>query len=92
MVDSIATVSRFLRAIKRRALDGDVGLAELTAVASLTVELRQTIDALVDVLLDQDDASYQEIAIALGITRQAAFKRYPGQSARPAGGQPSNLR
>jgi hypothetical protein len=67
-----------------------VGLVELTAVANLAVDVRQTIDVMADVLLAADGESYSGIAAALDITRQAAFKRYPGRSSRSAGGQPSN--
>lgn len=54
---------------------------------------------LVDIAIDtaclnalHDDASYREVGEALGMTFQAAAKRYPGASTRRPGGQPGNLR
>jgi hypothetical protein len=75
-----------------RAREGEMGLAELTALAELIPVLTDTIDAVALHLLRYDEASYREIAIALGITRTAAVKRYRGNSTRPVGGREARLR
>jgi hypothetical protein len=50
------------------------------------------IDEIAQHLLAVEECSYREVGIALGISRQAAEKRYPDPSARPAGGQWAGLR
>jgi hypothetical protein len=91
MLDTISAASRFVTSFVTNTYAGHGGLAELAAIADLE---RQLVDARDDVarhLLRHDDA-YREIAVALGITPQAAAKRYPGVSSRPAGGQEGRLR
>lgn len=92
MVGSIEAARRLVRAATRNTRDGYGGLAELAALVELRDEVEVAIDAGALHLLANDDASYREVAVALGITRQAAMKRYPEASSRPQGGQPGNLR
>jgi len=92
MLESVDACARFLRAFRRRTRDGDAGLAELAAVAALRDDLDSAVDEIARHLLAADDCSYREIGVALGISPQAAAKRYPGASGRPAGGQRAGLR
>lgn len=92
MLHTIDAVRGMIIAQERRTRNGEGGLAELTALAELDDVLRRTVDGIARHLLERDDCSYREIGVALGISAQAAAKRYPGVSSRPAGGQPSWLR
>ena len=92
MLESIGAARRFVRAFVARTRAGDGGLAELAAVAELHRETDHAIDAIAHHLLKVEDCSYREIGVALGISPQAAAKRYPQASGRPAGGQRSGLR
>jgi len=92
MLDSIGAARRFVAAFVERTRRGDGGLAELAAIVALADEIDTAIDAIATELLTANDHSYREIGVALGITAQAAAKRYPGASSRTAGGQPSCLR
>ena len=74
-----------------RTRRGEGGLAELTAITELNKSLMIAINEISIHLLAHEDCSYREIGIALGITSQAAAKRYPGASSRPAGGQRAGL-
>jgi hypothetical protein len=89
---SLDAVRRFLRAAVTRTLNGEGGLAELTTMVEIVDDVLAAIDVMVVQLLEHDDASFREISIALGITQQAAAKRYHGRSQRRPGGQPANLR
>lgn len=82
---------RIVRAYGRRAGAGDI-----TTLSEL-VRLRETIDRAMDdaaLALRRDHmASYAELGRELGITRQAAAKRWPTPGVgRRVGGQPGNLR
>lgn len=89
---AMGAAQRFVDAVAGHTADGVGGLAELNALADLERRVRDVIDETAFRLLAHDDASYREVGIALGITRQAAENRYPRSSSRPAGGQPGNLR
>jgi DNA invertase Pin-like site-specific DNA recombinase len=88
----IAFVRRILRALSRRAGAGDLdALAEL---ARLRDELDGHLADVVTMLRAEPCCySWQEIAGALGITRQTAQERWrKAGGARRPGGQPGNLR
>ena len=92
MFDTIAAASRFVASFVTNTRAGHGGLAELAAITDLEHQLADARDDVARHLLRHDDASYREVAIALGITPQAAAKRYPGASSRPVGGQEARLR
>ena len=92
MLDSIGAARRFVAAFVERTRRGEGGLAELAAVVELQAATGSAVDAIALHLLTVEDCSYREVGIALGITAQAAAKRYPGASSRPAGGQRAWLR
>ena len=85
-------VNSMLRAGHKRIADGEYSLAELARLAEVKVTAETLIDAAVNWLGAHDDVSYRELGIALGRTRQAVEKKWPGVSGREAGGQPSRLR
>ena len=89
---TMSAVERFVCAIAAHVDDGAGGLAELHAFAELTHQIDGVVDSIARHLLEHDDASYREIGAALGISRQAAVKRYPKTSSRQPGGQPARLR
>jgi hypothetical protein len=85
-------VKRAVRAHGRRVAAGDIdGLAEL-------LEVRDEVDAAIAAAVaglraEPHSQSWSAIARVLGVTRQAAMKRWPDAGgARRAGGQPSHLR
>ena len=92
MFGTVDLARRTIRSFATNTEDGYGGLAELQAVAELRQELDDAIDVMVRWLFTYDDASCAEIAAALNVTQQAVAKRWPGVSARPAGGQIGRLR
>jgi DNA invertase Pin-like site-specific DNA recombinase len=66
-------------------------LADLHFLDDLQRQVADAVDVVARRLLEQG-ASYREVGVALGISRQAAARRYPTASARRAGGQPGGLR
>ena len=92
ILDSLGAADRLVRAAARRTIDGDGGLAELASAARHLAETADAVDTIARHLLSAEDCSYREIGVALGITAQAAAKRYPGASSRPGGGQRAGLR
>lgn len=90
--DFAGFIRRAIRAHGRRVGDGDVdALPELA-------QLRDEVDvALAEAVAGLRAAphahSWQRIADALGVTRQAAMQRWPSaHGARRPGGQPADLR
>lgn len=90
--DYAAMMGRMLRAYARRVGAGD--LHDLTALASFAEDAET---ALREAVWAQRAAgrSWAEIGRALGVSRQAAHKRFgdpEGTGLRRVGGQPSELR
>jgi hypothetical protein len=86
--DYYGFMRRAQRAAGRRATVED--LQELVALHD---ELGQIIrDTVRRLRAEPECASWTEIGAALGISRQAAQKRFGGEGARKVGGQPANLR
>lgn len=83
---------RMLRAYTRRV--GDKDIAELAGMAQFVTEAESALVATVHRLRSEDGGAYSwaQIGKALGITRQAAQKRFGGDGARSTGGQPVHLR
>jgi len=92
MLDTIDAARRIVAAFVVRTRHGDGGLAELASIVALRQETDMAIDAIARHLLAAEDCSYREVGVALGISPQAAAKRYPRASSRPAGGQRAGLR
>jgi len=89
--DLMGAIGRLLRAMGRRAADGELGLVELAAIVELETELAELRNRVARRLL-ADDFSHREIGVALGVSRQAVERRYPGAASRRPGGQPGPLR
>jgi hypothetical protein len=89
---TIEGVNSMLKAAHNRIDAGEYTLVELAALAEVKVTVEAVIDAAVRWLGSNDEASYRELGIALGVTRSAVEKRWPGISGREEGGQPSRLR
>jgi hypothetical protein len=89
--DVLGALRRFVRAIERRVDADECGLVELAAVVELAADVVDLRDHLARRLL-ADTFSYREVGIALGISRQAAERRYPGATSRRPGAQPGPLR
>jgi len=92
MLDTIDAARRFVRSFVTRTQRGEGGLAELTAIVALRDDLDRAIDDIARHLLAHDDVSTFEVGTAMGITRQAVAKRYPGASSLRVGGQPARRR
>ena len=87
-----AMLGRMLRAYTRRVGEGDI--AELSGMAAFAADADAALVDTVHRLRSTAGGAYSwaQIGDALGITRQAAQKRFGGAGARTTGGQPSNLR
>jgi hypothetical protein len=85
-------MGRILRAYGRRIGAGDI--AALPELVALEADLAATIEEAVRQLRHEPhNYSWSDIGKALGISRQAAMKRWGHVGgSRIAGGQPSNLR
>lgn len=77
-VDFIAMVARLVRAAGKRVSTADMD--ELRALVDLRTELDDVIESAVIAVMDNGGYSWQDIGETLGISRQAAWKRY-GQKA-----------
>jgi hypothetical protein len=85
---------RLLRAYVRRIGDGDGDLVALVELAALRDEIdAYLVDAVAQLRHSTRPASWAEIGLAFGISRQTAQERYGkvGGARRP-GGQPGHLR
>jgi hypothetical protein len=89
---SLGVPRRFVKAVVEHTEDGYGGLAELSALVELRGMLDDAIDRVARHLLENDDASYREVGVALEVSAQAVAKRYPNSSSRQRGAQPGNLR
>ena len=85
-------VNSMLRAGHGRIADGEYHLPELAALAETKAIVEAVIDDAVRWLGANEQVSYREFSIALGVSRQAVENKWPGVSGREAGGQPSRLR
>ena len=91
--DLLAALRRILRALSRRFEDGDI--EQLTALVELRDDVERTITEAVHGLRHDPElpASWADLGRALGVTRQAAQKRYGHVGgSRRRGGQPGHLR
>lgn len=88
----LAFIRRAIRAHGRRVATGDV--EDLAGLLALRGELDEAIAvAVAGLRAEPQAASWQAIANAAGISRQAAMQRWPrARGARRQGGQPANLR
>jgi hypothetical protein len=92
LAGTVEVIERFVHVLEGHTADGYGGLAELAAAVRVHAELGAVIDAMAAHLLANDDCSYREVGVALGVTAQAAAKRFPASSSRRPGGQPAHLR
>ena len=74
--DYAAFVRRAIRAYSRRVADGDIDA--LTGMTDLSADLDAAIGQAITALRAQYGYSWADIAGRLGITRQAAHKRWGG--------------
>jgi hypothetical protein len=92
--DYVGFARRILRAMGKRVSAGDV--AALPELLALRDDLDRQIDETIGALRSEPWCySWAQIGDALGITRQAAQKRFGHvltKNARQVGGQPANLR
>jgi hypothetical protein len=86
-----AFVGRALRAMQRRLAGGDLeSLPDLVALHEETGRLvTESVHAL---RAEPHGYSWADVGRVLGISRQAAQKRFGGDGARRPGGQPGDLR
>ena len=91
-----AFARRMLRAYSRRARLGQVDINALVQLRQIQAELDEQMSETVAALRSETGGSYSwaQIGDALGVTRQAAQKRFGSadDAARRPGGQPSVLR
>ena len=95
MVDNDAFASfvrRIMKAYAKRIGDGDIGaLADLAAVRDAVDDALAA--AVANLRAEPHAYSWTQIGRELGITKQAAMKRWPNSGgARRSGGQPSHRR
>lgn len=90
--DFVAFGRRIIRAAGERVADGD--LDALAALDGLHDAIDEAVAKGVAGLRAEPHAySWADIGATLGVTRQAAMKRWPdAHGARRPGGQPANLR
>ena len=76
--DYAAFIQRVIRAYSRRIASGDIDA--LTAMATLSADLDYAMADAITALRARHGYSWTDIGRALGITRQAAQKRWGGES------------
>jgi hypothetical protein len=87
-------MSGMVRNFERRGKDSG-GIDSLIALQQVADQVEETMAKLVHFLLSEEGGSYswEQVAEALGITKQGARKRSAsGIGARKPGGQPAHLR